>query len=100
MERHVKLYEEFDAAEAKAKLVEMSKRIKNRIKKRKESIKKSSEKDDALGTEINSTKLEIDQLDFQKVKLKNEVVDLRIKEGKNKKKSLAKRLADKIKTKR
>lgn len=77
MEKYVLLYEEFNPGAAKAKIAQSMGKIKERMGKRKESIKKSADKGDNIGVDINKTKLQIDDLDMQKQKLKSQIVNLR-----------------------
>ena len=48
MKKYVKLYEEFNPAEAKAKIAERMSKIKERMDKRKDAIKKSADRNENI----------------------------------------------------
>jgi hypothetical protein len=80
----VQLFEEFDPGKAKAKIKESAKKVQDRMKGRKEAIAKATKAEDATRVDINKTKLDIDGLDLQKLKLKSNIVDMKAKKQKEK----------------
>jgi len=86
--KYVKLYEEFNAGEEKAKIAERMKKLKDKMSRRKDAIKKAQKANNPLSAELHKTRLEIDNLDMQKQKQKNNIVNIRSAQEKEK---LAKR---------
>lgn len=82
MRNYVKLYEEFNPSEAKSKLAIRLTKVKGRMDHRKAKIDSASKRGDQTSAAIHKTKMDIDKLDVEKIKLKNSVIDLRVKRDK------------------
>ena len=83
MKKYVLLYEEFDPAKAKSKIMDNVKKIKDRMNRRKDRIKKAEQSKDKLTSELHKTRDTIDELQLQRLKHKNKVVDLKVKKKGN-----------------
>lgn len=83
MKKYVQLYEEFNPNEAKAKLIDGTKKIKKRMASRKDRIKAAIDRKDKYSVEIHKTRDEIDELQLQRLKKKADVIALRVKKKGN-----------------